>query len=302
MSLQVELLFGVLFTMNAVFFWNWFRARRTYTGRRRPLFLEYPLGFVVTFFDTLGIGSFAPTTAILKLQGRIPDEFIPGTLNVGLNFAAMLEMVIMIRAIVIDPVLLMSMVLSAALGAWLGAGIVNRMPRSAVQFAMGVALLIAGCVFIAHNLNLLPGGGEAMTLTGWRLIVAVAINFVLGALMSVGIGLYAPCMIVVTLLGLHPIAAFPIMMGSCGMVQPAAGLKFLRSGRYGFGTSLAFTIAALPGVLLAWFVVKSLRLEALRWLVVVVVVYAAFSMLRSFHSSRAGAAAQAGSDPQPAAP
>jgi uncharacterized membrane protein YfcA len=73
------------------------------------------------------------------------------------------------------------------------------------------------------------------------------------------------------------------------MVQPAAGLQFLRSGRYGFGTSLAFTIAALPGVLLAAFVVKSLPLAALRWLVVVVVIYAAVTMLRSYHASRAAA-------------
>ncbi len=285
MSLQVKLLFGVLFSLNAVFYLNWYRARRGYSGRKKPLPSEYPVGFLVTFFDTLGIGSFAPTTALLKFQGRLDDELIPGTLNVGLNLAAMMETVIMVPAIVIDPILLMSMVSSAALGAWLGAGIVSRLPRPAIQCAMGLALLVAGCVFTATNLHLLPGGGLAMTLVGWRFGVAVGINFVLGALMSVGIGLYAPCMIMVTLLGLHPIAAFPIMMGSCGLVQPAAGLQFLRSGRYGFGTSIAFSIASIPAVLLAAFVVKSLPLTALRWLVVVVVAYAAVTMLRSFAAS-----------------
>ena len=248
---------------------------------------EYPLGFVVAFFDTLGIGSFAPTTAFLKFQGKLADELIPGTLNVGLNTAAILEMIIMVSVIVIDPVLLMATISSAALGAWIGAGVVNRMPRPAIQLAMGVALLIAGCVFAATNLHLLPGGGVAMTLTGWRFAVAVAVNFVLGALMSVGIGLYAPCMIVVTLLGLHPLAAFPIMMGSCGLVQPTAGLQFFRSGRFGFGTSIALTIGAIPGVLLAAFVVKRLPLFALRWLVVLVVIYAAVTMLRSFRAGRA---------------
>ncbi|HMK86902.1 MAG TPA: sulfite exporter TauE/SafE family protein [Steroidobacteraceae bacterium] len=286
MSLQVELLFGALFLINVVFFIDWIRSRKRYVGRRRPLIIEYPVGLVFAFFDTLGIGSFAPTTAALKFQGKIPDEQIPGTLNIGLNTAAMLEMVIMVSGIVIDPVLLMSTVLSAALGAWIGAGVVNRMPRPAIQLAMGAALLIAGCVFAATNLHLLPGGGVAMDLTGWRFALAVAVNFVLGALMSVGIGLYAPCMIVVTLLGLHPIAAFPIMMGACGLVQPTAGLQFFRSGRYGFGTSIALTIGSIPGVLLAAFVVKRLPLEALRWLVVVVVVYAASTMLRSFWTSR----------------
>jgi uncharacterized membrane protein YfcA len=287
MTLQVKLLFGALFLINAAFYVNWFRSRKTYVGRKRPNIGEYPLGFVVAFFDTLGIGSFAPTTAVLKLQGQLADELIPGTLNVGLNTAAMLEMIIMVTVIVIDPVLLMATVLSAAVGAWLGAGVVNRLPRPAIQFAMGIALLIAGCVFTATNLHLLPGGGVAMTLTGWRFVVAVAVNFVLGALMSIGIGLYAPCMIVVTLLGLHPLASFPIMMGACGLVQPTASLQFFRSGRFGFGTCIALTVASIPGVLLAAFVVKELPLVALRWLVVLVVIYAAVTMLRSFSAGRA---------------
>lgn len=287
MSLQVKLLFGALLIMNIAFYSSWFRSRKTYVGRKRPLLIEYPVGLVFAFFDTLGIGSFAPTTAVLKFQGKIPDETIPGTLNIGLNMAAGLEMAIFVTVIVIDPVLLMTTVLSAAFGAWVGAGVVNRLPRPAIQLAMGAALLIAGCVFAAKNLDLLPGGGVAYTLVGWRLAVAVGVNFVLGALMSVGIGLYAPCMIVVMLLGLHPLAAFPIMMGSCGLVQPTAALQFLRSGRFAFGTSLALTIGSIPGVLLAAFVVKQLPLVWLRWLVVFVVVYASVTMLRSFWADRA---------------
>jgi len=85
MSLQVKLLFGALFVINVAFFINWYRCRRTYVGRKVPLLSEYPLGFVVAFFDTLGIGSFAPTTAFLKFQGTLADDLIPGTLNVGLN-------------------------------------------------------------------------------------------------------------------------------------------------------------------------------------------------------------------------
>jgi uncharacterized membrane protein YfcA len=287
MSLQVKLLFGALFLVNIAFYIGWFRCRKKYVGRKRALMTEYPVGLVFAFFDTLGIGSFAPTTAVLKFQGKLADEMIPGTLNIGLNTAAMLEMLIMVSVIVIDPVLLMATVLSAALGAWIGAGVVNRMPRPAIQLAMGVALLIAGCVFAATNLHLMPGGGVAMTLTGWRFAVAVGVNFLLGALMSVGIGLYAPCMIVVTLLGLHPLASFPIMMGACGLVQPTAGLQFFRSGRFGFGTSIALTIGSIPGVLLAAFVVKRLPLAALRWLVVLVVIYASVTMLRSFRAGRA---------------
>jgi len=256
-------------------------AARRNADRRRPNLTEFAIGFVVAFFDTLGIGSFAPTTAIFKLRRIVADEFIPGTLNVGLTPAALAEALIFVTAIIVDPVLLVALVASATTGAWLGAGVVARMPRRAIQVIMGIALLIAGCVFTAINLGALPGGGTAMGLIGWKFFLAVTINFALGALMSAGIGLYAPCMITLALLGMHPLAAFPIMMGSCALLQPVASLRFFQTGAFAWGPSVGLAIGGLPGVLVAAYIVKSLPLAALRWLVIVVIAYAAFAMLRS---------------------
>jgi hypothetical protein len=92
---------------------------------------------------------------------------------------------------------------------------------------MGAALLVAAALFALKNLGIAPGGGEALELHGAWLAVAVAGNFVLGALMSLGIGLYAPCMIMVSLLGMNPLAAFPIMMGSCAFLMPVGSLRFV---------------------------------------------------------------------------
>ncbi|MDP9011860.1 MAG: GNAT family N-acetyltransferase [Pseudomonadota bacterium] len=257
------------------------KAARGSRDIRRPTAIELLIGAVVAFFDTLGIGSFAPTTAIFKLRRIVPDEQIPGTLNVGLTPAALLESVIFVTAIVVDPALLIAVVGSAAAGAWLGAGIVARLPRRAIQITMGVALLIAGSVFTAVNLGALPGGGTAMGLAGWKFGLAVAINFALGALMSAGIGLYAPCMITLALLGMHPLAAFPIMMGACALVQPVASLRFFQTGRFAWGPSLGLAFGSMLGVFIAAYIVKSLPLTALRWLIIVVIAYAAFAMLRS---------------------
>jgi uncharacterized membrane protein YfcA len=161
---------------------------------------------------------------------------------------------------------------------------------------MGIALLIAGTVFTAINLGALPGGGTAMTLVGWKFVLAVAINFVLGALMSAGIGLYAPCMITLALLGMHPIAAFPIMMGACALLQPVASLRFFQTGAFAWGPSLGLAFGGVIGVLVAAYIVKALPLIALRWLVIVVIAYAAFAMLRS--AARDGDAAGAASAAQ----
>ncbi len=263
------------------FIYGAIRAARRSKEVRWPTPMEVLIGLVTDFFDTLGIGSFAPTTAIYKLRRMMPDELIPGTLNIGHTPAAITESLIFVTAILVDPILLVTVITSASVGAWLGAGVVAHLPRRAIQIAMGVALMIAGTVFAAINLGALPGGGTAMSLAGWKFGLAVGINFVLGALMSVGIGLYAPCMITLALLGMHPIAAFPIMMGACALLQPVAGMRFFQTGRFAWGPSLGLAFGGVVGVLIAAYIVKSLPLIALRWLVIVVIAYAAFAMLRS---------------------
>ena len=120
-----------------------------------------------------------------------------------------------------------------------------------------------------------------MSLVGWKFPFAVGVNFILGALMSAGIGLYAPCMITLALLGMHPIAAFPIMMGACALLQPVASLRFFQTGKFDWGASLGLTFGGVVGVLIAAFIVKSLPLEWLRWLVILVILYASFAMMRS---------------------
>ncbi len=284
-----------------------YRAVRRARSLRGPTAEELGIGALVTFFDTLGIGSFAPTTALFKLRRIVPDELIPGTLNVGLVSAALVETAIFVTTIIVEPALLVAMVLSAAAGAWAGAGIVAHLPRRAIQIAMGIALLIAGTVFAAVNLGALPGGGTAMALAGWKFGIAVAINFVLGALMSVGIGLYAPCMITLALLGMHPLAAFPIMMGACALLQPVASLKFFQTGKFAWGPSIGLAVGGIAGVLVAAFIVKSLPLVALRWLVIVVIAYAAAAMLRSAtraepSPAQASSAQRSPGQPSPAHP
>lgn len=241
----------------------------------------FAIGFVTNFLDTLGIGSFAPTTAALKLFRLAPDELIPGTLNVGLAVGSILESLIFVTSVAVAPRLLAAMVLAAAVGAWFGAGVVVRLPRRAIQVGMGAALLIAGGVFAAHNLGLIPGGGVAMDLAGWQFPFAVGASVVLGALMTIGIGMYAPTMILLALMGMHPLAAFPVMMGACALLMPVAGVRFVRSGWLAWGPALGLSLGAFAGVPLAAFVVKSLPLYLLRWLVVAVVLYAALAMLWS---------------------
>jgi uncharacterized membrane protein YfcA len=276
----------------------WFVAAHRRRGASAwPRRVHVAIGVITNFFDTLGIGSFAPTTSIFKLRRLVPDELIPGTLNVGHALPTITQAFIFIAIVEVDITTLAGMIAASVIGAWLGAGVVAGLPRRRVQIGMGLALIAAASFFAMTNLGLFPAGGDTLGLSSPLLWVGLAGNFVLGALMSLGIGLYAPCMILVALLGMNPRAAFPIMMGSCAFLMPVGSLRFIANGSYSHAASVGLALGGIPAVFVAAFVVKSLPLTALRWLVVAVVLYAAFSMLRSARAEKKGAPADAVSRP-----
>jgi uncharacterized membrane protein YfcA len=239
------------------------------------------LGLVTNFFDTLGIGSFAPTTAVYKFFKMVPDNLIPGTLNVGHTLPTITQAFIYTAAIDVDQVTLILMIVAAVSGAWLGASVVAGWPKRNIQIGMGGALLVAAALFAWRNMG--GAGTEVGTtgLEGTKLALGMAGNFVLGALMTLGIGLYAPCMILVGMLGMNAAAAFPIMMGSCAFLMPVASARFVQKHAYAKRPALGLAIGGIPGVLAAAYIFTSLDIYYVRWLVVVVVLIAATMMLRS---------------------
>jgi uncharacterized membrane protein YfcA len=280
----------------------WVVATRRHHWPVRPSTGDMVIGAVTCFLDTLGIGNYAQITAWFKLRGHPPDELIPGTLNVGNAVGILFSSALFITAVPVDPTLLMTMVISAGAGAWIGAGVVSRMRRRVIQLFMGIALLLAAGFFTMTNLGVIPPSGTAMALTGWRFVVAAVANFVLGALMCVGIGNYAPSMALLAFLGMHPIAAYPIMIASDGVLIPVASLGFLRSGRFAPAVAVGLTLGGIVGTFAAFPLIKMLssHLTLMRWAVTAVITYAAIAMLRSARESQQEAAAAPRLPPAPA--
>jgi uncharacterized membrane protein YfcA len=270
-----------LFTIAFVVAWIKLGRPQAEEDRGPPRPVHLGLGFVINFFDTLGIGSFAPTTASYRLLRVVPDERIPGTMNVGHTLPTILQAFIYTDRIEVDFVTLVALIVAAVLGAWLGAGVVARWPRRRIQIGMGIALVVAATLFTLTNLGVVAGGGTALGVTGGKLALASAGNFALGALMTLGIGLYGPCLIMISLLGMDPRVSYPIMMGSCAFLMVVAGIRFLRAEAYRQRPAIGLTLGGLPAVYLAATFVASLEVSTVRWLVVIVVLYTAILMLRS---------------------
>src|SRR5829696_727701 len=296
----ITALMSALGVLTAVFIGGWARAVMAVrslgarepspaTDARFPTPVMIVLGFVTNFFDALGIGSFATSTAAFRLFRMVPDRVIPGTLNAGHTLPTVAQAFIFTAVIPVDILTLFSMIAAAVLGAWLGAGIVARWSKRSVQLGMGAALLAAAGFMLMRQLGAFPAGSTEIGVHGAKLAIAVVGNFGLGALMTLGIGLYAPCMVLVSLLGMSETTAFPIMMGSCAFLMPVGSLKFIKERAYSLRVALGLALGGIPGVIVAATIVKNLNLTTVRWLVIVVVLYTALTMLYAASTERAAA-------------
>jgi len=259
-----------------------------------PQPITMAISFIANFLDTLGIGSYATTTSMFRMSRVVRDEVIPGTLNVGYVLPTLIQALIFITAVEVDFTTLIVLIGGACAGAWLGAGVVAGMSRRSIQVGMGSALLGLSVIVLMQLLEIVPSG-NALALSPPLMAIGFAINFVLGALMTLGVGLYAPCMVMVSVLGMNPTAAFPIMMGSCAFLMPVASVQFIKKNKYDLRAAIAMAIGGAPAVLLAVWLVLSLPTRVVRVLVLFVILYTAFTMLRAAAQERA-----AGVPPAPA--
>jgi uncharacterized membrane protein YfcA len=281
----VALLLGALTASGVLLAYRWasvVRRRRDQDGvARGPSHFQLAIGFITNFFDTLGIGSFATTTTVFRLFRLVPDELIPGTMIVGHGLPVLTQALFFIGAIAVDPIQLTILIAACVAGGWLGAGVVSRLSRRAVQVGMGIALLAAASFMLLGMLGRFPVGGDALSLPPGAFVAAVAVNMMLGGLITLGVGNYAPSLVLFSLLGMDPRAAFPIMMGSGAFVATIAGVRFVTAGRFHAAAALGLTLGGIPGVIVAAWLVQSLPLDVLRWVVLVIVVYTSLTLLRS---------------------
>jgi uncharacterized membrane protein YfcA len=279
----VWLLLGLLVAGGLFLAVRWVLAaqRHAATGgsTQTPTLTHLLIGSVTNFFDTLGIGSFATTTAAYRLLRLVPDELIPSTGLVGHTLPVVVQALFFIGAIAVDPVQLTALIVACLCGGWLGAGVVSGLPRRAVQLGMGCGLMIAAVFMLMGLMGAFPSGGTALQLEWRAFIVALVVNFLLGALLTLGIGSYAPSLLLFSLLGMDPRAAFPIMMGSGAFAGIVAAVRFVGAGRFDRRAALGLALGGIPAVIVAAVFVQSLPLDMLRWLVLIVVLYASVTLL-----------------------
>lgn len=251
-------------------------------GKGNPI-VGIIIGFVTDFFDTLGVSSFALTTLLFKATNYLDnDRQLPGTLNVAHTIPTIFEAFLFIQAVEVEPVTMFSLIAAAVLGSILGALIITKFSEKKIQTTMGYCLLVTSLLMTAKQmgwLSLLSTGNTAIGLVGISLAIGIVGNFIFGALMMAGVGLYAPCLAMVSILGMNPKAAFPIMMASCALLQAISSRPFIKANMYSRISTITIIIGGLAGVYVAFNIVKNMPLDYIMWLVIVVVIYTGISMI-----------------------
>src|SRR5438067_8849432 len=258
-------------------------AKASIDRRATPTLETIGLGAVVSFFDTLGIGCFAPSTAWLKFRHLVPDRLIPPTILVGLTITAVVESIIfLIRlGVSVDPVLLVGCILACTMGGLLGAPLVHRTRVWIVQLVVAIGLFLAAIAYGMTNLHLFPGGGSAASLPPVLTVLAIVANFGFGVLLNYGVGNYAPTLVILSLMGMDSRLCFPIMAGAAALMWSSGGIRHINTGQIDLRVVIGLTVGGIPAVFVAAYIVVTMPVELLRWLVLAVVLYAATIMFRA---------------------
>lgn len=275
-----KIVFSLLFIITLFYFIIWIKDLVTHKMDKVRVIPLTLTALVTNFFDALGIGSFAPSLAIISTFRLSDEKNLPGTLNIGLTLPVVIEAFIFIKGIEVDSITLTSLIASATLGSILGAMFMSSLNEYRINRIIGFALITMALIMVLGELKVFSFGGYAIGLDGIKLAIAIISNFILGALMTAGVGLYAPCMFMISALGMNPKIAFPIMMGSCAFLMPAASIKFIKNGSYDRGASLIISAFGVIGVLLGSKVVTSLSIEFMKYIVIFVVIYGGVATLR----------------------
>lgn len=245
-----------------------------------PIMMAF-VEFFIFLLSTFGISDFAIGAAVYPKLKWTTDEKLPGTLNTQCVIPVAVMALSYISSIEVDLTTLLVAIIAQVVGAYISPRYVVKLPVRIIKRFVATGLIVAAGLIVAGKVGIYPTGGTATGLTGFKLVLLGVLSFVYGAVNNIGIGSYALTSATVYALGLSPLVAFPIMMGACTFSVPVGSMQFIKLDSYSRKITLFAAIFGSLGVLVAVFVVKSLDVALLQWVVVAVVLFSAAQMIAS---------------------
>lgn len=250
-------------------------------------FLKLSFSGIIAFIsDTIGIGSFAVNIALSKAFRTFPDEQLPAMVNGAQIIPGVLESLYFMKAIDVDKLTLITLVIGTCIGGLLGGNIVCKLSKQALRLTMMICFSLIIFLLVGNEMHWLPVGGNLVALQSQSLIIGFFAMIVCGALTSAGIGLFALVQGVLFLLNVSPMVAFPIMMTAGAMQQPLTTLIFLKQRKIPVKKTLILSLAGCLGVLLVLPIFKLFTVQTLHYILIAVLIYNITTIFKAFVKSR----------------
>lgn len=243
-------------------------------------------GIIAFIADTLGVGSFAVNIALAKLLGTFSDEELPAVNNGAQVIPGTLESLFFMQLIDVDLTTMVTLVVGTCLGGLIGGAVVSKLSKQAIRLTMIICFAGLIALLIAHQLHLMPIGGDLVALSGSKLFIGFIAMVVCGALTSVGIGLFVMVQCVLFLLNVSPLVAFPIMTTAGAMQQPLTTLVFLQQNKIPMKRTLLLSLGGCVGVLITIPLFSHLTITWLHSLLLLILVYNFIAITRTYLNAR----------------
>ncbi len=235
--------------------------------------------FLIYLFSTFGISDFAIGASLYPKMKWVGTKNLPGTLNTACVIPVAVMALVYISNIEVGLPTLITAIVAQVLGAFIAPRYVVKLPVKVIKIFVSIGLLVAAATILAGKFGVFPSGGDATELSGGMLVLFAILCFIYGGLNNIGIGSYALTMATTYAMGLNPAVAFPIMMGACTFSVPVGSMQFIKLDSYSRKITLFSATFGVVGVLIAAYVVKSLDVSMLQWLVTAVIIYSAITLL-----------------------
>lgn len=279
-GIQIFLLLLMVIVFRMIFSY----ARREKINLRERFFTGFWIGYIADLLDTLGIGTFATTTTLFKVTKLVEDDRkIPATMTTAHIIPVLVEALLFITIVKVDFLTLITMGTAAYSGAYIGARFTQHWNTKMVQRILGMLLIIAAGFMIFRMLTN-PGADltdQVRGLVGGKLLLGILFDFIIGMLMSMGLGNYAPELIFFSLMGISPAVALPVMMLNAAMIMTAGSKQFIESGRVSWKGVAGMMTGGVCGVLTAAMFLTKLDINKLKILVVCIAIYTGCMLIRS---------------------
>ncbi len=235
---------------------------------------------VIYFFSTFGVSDFAICSVIYPKLKWVKIKKLPGTVNASSLIPTAVMALIYMSSVNVDIKTLTICIIAQVLGGYLGPEIVVKLDEELIKKLIGIGLLVVSFVILLGQINIVPINGVSTELTGIKLVIGAFCLFIFGALNNIGIGSFSLTMVTMYLLGMNPIAAFPIMMGATTFSVGVGSMQFIRLNEYNRKITLYSSTFGIIGVVIAAYIVKSLDTYYIKWIVMFVLLIAAYTMLK----------------------